>query len=137
MKSVSTAELLTYKSSGGKEYFVEFANGDAVAPLAVIGDAGVKRGTEVSFLPSTETFTMVEFDFATLEHRLRELAFLNSGVTLVLSDLRGVEPKSVTLHFEGGLEAFVRYLDRSKQGLHSAPIAIRGERDGIFCVTPA
>ncbi|HEU0157289.1 MAG TPA: DNA gyrase subunit B, partial [Stellaceae bacterium] len=70
-----------------------------------------------------------EFDFTTLEHRLRELAFLNSGVTLVLTDLRGVEPKSARLHFEGGLEAFVRYLDRSKQALHTPPIAIRGERD--------
>ncbi len=70
----------------GKEHFMEFHDGVAVAPLKVIGDAQSKRGTEVTFLPSTATFTMVEFDFATLEHRLRELAFLNSGVTIVLSD---------------------------------------------------
>jgi DNA gyrase subunit B len=92
---------------------------------------GQTTGTEITFLPSPETFSQTEFDFATLEHRLRELAFLNSGVTLVLSDLRGVEPKTVNLHFEGGLEAFVGYLDRSKQALHSQRIVIRGERDGI------
>ena len=89
-------------------------------------------GTEITFLPSTNTFTKTEFDFTTLEHRLRELAFLNSGVTLVLTDLRGAEPKTVSFHYDGGLEAFVHYLDRSKQALHSPPIAIRGERDGII-----
>ncbi len=112
------------------------------APLAEIGPApawpegsgreGSATGTEITFLPSTQTFTKTEFDFTTLEHRLRELAFLNSGVTLVLTDARGVETKSVTLHFEGGLEAFVRYLDRSKQALHAPPLAIGGERDGIL-----
>ncbi len=76
-------------------------------------------------------FAHTEFDFATLEHRLRELAFLNSGVTLELTDARGVEPKRVDLHYEGGLEAFVKYLDRSKQALHQPPIAIAAERDGI------
>ena len=89
-------------------------------------------GTEITFLPSTNTFTKTEFDFTTLEHRLRELAFLNSGVTLVLTDLRGAEPKTVSFHYDGGLEAFVQYLDRSKQALHAPPIAIRGERDGII-----
>jgi DNA gyrase subunit B len=125
---------------GGSEWFVRFRDGVPEAPLAEIGPApawpagsnreGHTTGTEITFLPSTETFSKTEFDFATLEHRLRELAFLNSGVTLILGDLRGVEPKTVTLHFEGGLEAFVRYLDRSKQAL-SPPIVIRGERDGI------
>src|SRR5262249_56445216 len=86
-------------------------------------------GSEIWFRPSGEVFTNADFDFATLEHRLRELAFLNSGVTLVLSDRRGVEPKAVTLHFDGGLEAFVRYLDRSKQPLHTPPTVIRGERE--------
>jgi DNA gyrase subunit B len=126
---------------GGSEWFMRFLDGVPEAPLAEVGAApawppgtnrhGTVTGTEITFLPSPQTFSKTEFDFTTLEHRLRELAFLNSGVTLVLNDLRGVEPKSVTLHFEGGLEAFVRYLDRSKQALH-APIAVRGERDGIM-----
>jgi DNA gyrase subunit B len=127
---------------GGSEWFIRFRDGVPEAPLAEVGPApawpegssrqGSATGTEITFLPSTETFTKTEFDFTTLEHRLRELAFLNSGVTLMLNDARGVEPKSVTLHFEGGLEAFVRYLDRSKQALHTPPLAIRGERDDIL-----
>src|SRR5579864_8924073 len=124
----------------GKEHFMRFRDGEPEAPLAVVGDAPMRErsgklapatGTEVTFLPSPRTFTKTEFDFATLEHRLRELAFLNSGVTLTLTDARGVERKSVTLHYEGGLEAFVKYLDRSKQGVHGAPITITGEREGI------
>jgi DNA gyrase subunit B len=114
-----------------KEHFVEFRDGDAVAPLKIMGDAHGKRGTEVTFFPSKETFTMVEFDFATLEHRLRELAFLNSGVTIVLSDMRHPVEKREELRYEGGVEAFVRYLDRNKTPLISAPIMIRAERDGV------
>jgi DNA gyrase subunit B len=127
---------------GGSEWFMRFRDGVPEAPLAEIGPSppwpegtareGRATGTEITFLPSRETFTNTEFDFTTLEHRLRELAFLNSGVTLVLNDARGVEPKSVTLHFEGGLEAFVRYLDRSKQALHAPPLVIRGERDDVL-----
>src|SRR5207244_5366020 len=115
----------------GKEYTMEFRDGDAVAPLAATGEAGDKRGTEVSFLPSTQTFTMTEFDFATLEHRLRELAFLNSGVLIVLSDMRHPVEKREELRYEGGVEAFVKYLDRNKTPLIPAPIMIKGRRDGI------
>ncbi|MBN9495322.1 MAG: DNA topoisomerase (ATP-hydrolyzing) subunit B [Alphaproteobacteria bacterium] len=115
---------------GGKAHQMEFKHGEAVAPLAEMGPAGDKRGTEVTFLPSKETFTKTVFDFETLEHRLRELAFLNSGVKLILSDERHVEPKRVELFYEGGIEAFVKYLDRSKQALH-APISVKGEKDGI------
>ena len=115
----------------GKEHAMEFRNGDAVAPLAVVAEGKDKRGTEVTFLPSTETFTMVEFDFATLEHRLRELAFLNSGVRIQLEDHRGPEPKREELHYEGGVEAFVRFLDRNKAALVPAPIMIKAEREGI------
>jgi len=74
---------------------------------------------------------MVEFDFATLEHRLRELAFLNSGVTIVLSDARHAVEKREQLHYEGGVEEFVKYLDRNKTGLIPAPIVIKTERSGI------
>ncbi len=115
----------------GKEHFVRFRMGDAEAPLKVVGDAHGKRGTEVTFWPSTKTFTKTEFDYATLEHRLRELAFLNSGVRLILTDARGVEPKQNEFHYEGGIEAFVRYLDRAKNALHEPPIVLAGEKDGI------
>jgi DNA gyrase subunit B len=115
----------------GKEYFMEFRHGDAVAPLAVIGDAPGKRGTEVTFTPSPETFTMVEFDYSTLEHRLRELAFLNSGVRIILTDKRHAEHKREELMYEGGVEAFVRYLDRAKTPLIQQPVMIRSEKDGI------
>jgi len=116
----------------GKEHFMRFRHGDAEAPLAVTGDAPEgKRGTEVTFLASKETFTKTDYDYATLEHRLRELAFLNSGVRLILTDARAVEPKSVELHYEGGIEAFVRYLDRSKNALHTPPVVMSAERDGI------
>src|SRR5205809_3096767 len=115
----------------GKAHAMEFRDGDAVAPLKVIGEAGGKRGTEVTFLPSPKTFTMTEFDFATLEHRLRELAFLNSGVLIVLSDMRHPVEKREELHYEGGVEAFVKYLDRNKTPLIPDPIMIKAEREGI------
>ncbi|HEY1707845.1 MAG TPA: DNA topoisomerase (ATP-hydrolyzing) subunit B [Rhizomicrobium sp.] len=115
----------------GKEHYMQFRHGDPVAPLAVVAEGVDQRGTEVTFLPSSETFTKTEFDYATLEHRLRELAFLNSGVTIVLADRRGVEVKETTLHYEGGLEAFVRYLDRAKSALIPAPILLGQERDGM------
>ncbi len=126
----------------GSEWFMRFRDGVPEAPLAEIGPAslsppgsgreGSVTGTEITFFPSPVTFSKTEFDFTTLEHRLRELAFLNSGLTLVLTDLRGIEPKEVKLHFEGGLDAFLRYLDRSKQVIHTPPIAIRSEREGTI-----
>src|ERR1700681_3435491 len=115
----------------GKEHFIEFAHGDAVAPLTVVGDANGKRGTEVTFLASTETFTMIEYDFATLEHRLRELAFLNSGVNIVLSDVRHAVEKREAMHYDGGVEEFVKYLDRNKKPMVPAPIMINAEMNGI------
>ena len=115
----------------GKEHFMEYRDGVAVAPLKVVGDAKGKRGTEVTFLASTKTFTMTEFDFATLEHRLRELAFLNSGVNIVLSDKRHAVERREEMKYEGGVEAFVKYLDRNKTPLIPAPIMIKAERDGI------
>jgi DNA gyrase subunit B len=115
----------------GGEYFMRFRNGVPEAPLARVGEAAGRNGTEVTFLPSTETFSAVEFDFARLEHRLRELAFLNSGIRFTLNDARGVEAKLVEMHYEGGLAAFVTWLDRGKTPLFTPPILIRGETDGI------
>ncbi len=115
----------------GHEHFMRFRHGEPEAPLAVVGPAGDRTGTEVTFLPSRDTFSMVEFDFATLERRLRELAFLNSGVRLVLTDARGVEEKRVEMFYEGGLAAFAGWLDRSRTSLQSAPITASVERDGI------
>jgi DNA gyrase subunit B len=115
----------------GKEHFMEFRDGVAKAPLKATGDAKGKRGTEVTFLPSTKTFTMVEFDFATLEHRLRELAFLNSGVAIALADRRHAVEKREEMKYEGGVEAFVKFLDRNKTALIPNPIMIKAEREGI------
>jgi len=115
----------------GKEHFMEFRDGVAKAPLRARGDAKGQRGTEVTFLPSPKTFSMVEFDFATLEHRLRELAFLNSGVAIVLSDQRHAVEKREEMKYEGGVEAFVKFLDRNKTALIPSPIMIKSEREGI------
>jgi DNA gyrase subunit B len=114
----------------GKEHTMRFAHGDADADLEVVGDTD-KNGTQVTFHPSAATFTMTEFNYETLEHRLRELAFLNSGVAIVLEDRRGAEPRRVDLAFEGGLEAFAQYLDRNKTNLIDQPITLQSEQDGI------
>src|SRR4029078_3802933 len=115
----------------GKEHYMQFRHGDPVAPLKIVGDGPDRNGTEVTFLPTTATFTKTEFDYATLEHRLRELAFLNSGVTIVLADKRGVENKETVLHYERGLKAFVQYLDRSKTSLIGQPVMITSQKDGM------
>ncbi|HUE78301.1 MAG TPA: DNA topoisomerase (ATP-hydrolyzing) subunit B [Sphingomicrobium sp.] len=114
----------------GVEHFMRFRHGVPEAPLKDIGKTD-KRGTRVTFLPSSETFKSLDFDFDRLEHRFRELAFLNSGVRLVLVDARHDEPKEVELHYEGGTAAFVQYLDRAKTPLVPDPIAIHGQRDEI------
>jgi DNA gyrase subunit B len=114
-----------------KEHLIEFAHGDAVAPLKVVGEVKGKRGTEVTFLASPETFKNIEYDFATLEHRLRELAFLNSGVNIVLSDMRHAVEKREAMHYDGGVEEFVKYLDRNKKAIVPTPIMVRSEMNGI------
>ena len=122
---------------GGLRHEMEFRRGDAVAPLAITGTAPLREngeflsGTEVTFLPSRETFSFIEFDRRTLEHRLRELAFLNSGVTIWLKDYREAEPFEEVMHYEGGIEAFVRHLDKAKTPLMKAPIVVRGRRDTV------
>jgi DNA gyrase subunit B len=114
----------------GKEHVLTFKDGEVDTPLEIIGDAGERTGTEVTFEPSPKTFTNLEFDFATLEHRLRELAFLNSGVGLSLTDARHVDVKTVDLNYQGGLLEFVNYLDRSKTALNPT-ILVNGEKDGV------
>ena len=116
----------------GQIHEMSFTHGVPDAPLAATGDAGGDTGTAITFMPSFETFQGVtSFDYATLEHRLRELAFLNSGVRITLTDKRPADEKRIELFYEGGLEAFVRYVDRAKKPLLSAPISLKGEKDGI------
>ena len=115
----------------GEEHRMRFEHGNAVEPLAVTGDAGDRTGTRVTFLPSPDTFKIVEFDFEKLEHRYRELAFLNSGVHILLRDARGEEPAEIDLFYEGGIGAFVQWLDRTKTALMDDPVAITGTRDDI------
>src|SRR5579871_2121007 len=122
---------------GGLKHEMMFRHGDPEAPLAITGPAPKRddgeflTGTEVSFLPSTQTFSSIEFDRKTLEHRLRELAFLNSGVSIVFKDLRGAEPFEETMRYEGGVEAFVRHLDKAKTPIIRTPIVVRGERENV------
>jgi len=116
------------------EWYIRFAHGDAVAPLVKVGPINGKKGTEVTFLASTATFTKTDYDFATIEHRLRELAFLNSGVRIILTDKRSMEPHVVELMYEGGLQAFAAYLDRAKTALHKPAIGIAGTKNGEFGV---
>ena len=115
----------------GKWHEINFTHGVADHRLKELGDAGDYTGTEVTFMPSSDTFTNIKFDFDRLEHRLRELAFLNSGTRIILSDNRGTEEKSTELFYEGGLKEFVRYLDRAKHALIDTPIYLKSEKDGI------
>ena len=115
----------------GKEHFVRFERGDTVEHLRVVGPSEGRKGTEVRFLASLDTFSNLDYSFKTLENRLRELAFLNSGVRIVLEDKRPAEPLRSELFYEGGVREFVRYLDRHKTPVMAEPIFIVGERDGI------
>ena len=115
----------------GKEHIARFEHGETVESLRVVGPAEGQKGTEVRFLASTKTFSNLDYSFKTLENRLRELAFLNSGVRIELTDERPAEPVRVELYYDGGVREFVKYLDRHKHPLIDAPIFIIGERDGI------
>ena len=121
----------------GKVHEMRFERGDATSPLVVTGEAPLREsgeyltGTSVTFLPSSDTFSGIEFDRKTLEHRLRELAFLNSGVTIHFRDHRGPDPFEEILHYEGGVEAFVRHLDKSKTPVVRTPIVVRGRREKV------
>ena len=115
----------------GQEHYAKFEGGDTVAHLRVLGDSAGRKGTEVRFLASTETFSNLEYSFTTLEKRLRELAFLNSGVRIILEDERPAELLRTELFYEGGVKEFVKYIDRSKPAMMDEPIFITGERDDI------
>ena len=115
----------------GQEHYAKFEGGDTVEHLRVLGDSAGRKGTEVRFLASTETFSNLEYSFATLEKRLRELAFLNSGVRIILEDERPAELLRTELFYEGGVKEFVKYIDRSKPAMMDEPIFITGERDDI------
>ena len=122
-------ELRIWRDS--KEHYARFEGGFTTEPLRVVGDADGRKGTEVRFLASIDTFSNREYVFKTLEHRLRELAFLNSGVRIILTDERPAEPLRTELFYEGGVREFVKYLDRSKTPVMSDPIFMTGEKDGI------
>ncbi len=115
----------------GKEHIARFEHGETTKHLEVVGDAGGKTGTEVRFLASTDTFSNLEYSFETLERRLRELAFLNSGVRIILEDERPAEPLKTELYYEGGVKEFVKYLDRHKSSVMPEPIFVTGDRDDI------
>ncbi|MEM9104059.1 MAG: DNA topoisomerase (ATP-hydrolyzing) subunit B [Pseudomonadota bacterium] len=130
VNALSVSLSLTIRRAG-QIHEMSFTHGVADGPLAVTGDAGSDTGTEVTFMPSPDTFTMTEFDFGTLEHRLRELAFLNSGVRIILTDNRHSDVIRQEMVYDGGIQAFVKYLDRNKKPLVEEPIAIANEKDGI------
>ena len=115
----------------GKVHIARFEHGDTAEHLKIIGDANGEKGTEVRFLASTDTFSNLEYSFETLEKRLRELAFLNSGVRIILEDERPAEPLRTELFYDGGVKEFVKYLDRSKSSIMPEPIFVIGERDDI------
>ncbi len=132
VNALSEKLLLNIKRQG-KEWAMTFRHGVADEDLKPIRDLepGERNGTEVTFLPSTETFTHVEFDFDTLEDRLRELAFLNSGVNIYLTDMRGEEKRESHFNYSGGIQSFVEYLDRNKKAIIKAPVSVISEQNGI------
>ena len=123
----------------GKEYYAKFEHGDCTEHLSVVKDAPITEkgtpytGTKVTFYPDSEIFTNINFEYKTLEYRLRELAFLNSGVNIYLSDLRHIEPVKTNLYYEGGIDAFVTYLSKSKNLLIPSPIYMTDEKNDITC----
>ncbi|MBO9407104.1 DNA topoisomerase (ATP-hydrolyzing) subunit B [Shimia sp. R9_1] len=115
----------------GKEHYAKFEHGDCTEHLREVAECGDETGTEVRFMASTETFSNIEYSFDTLEKRLRELAFLNSGVRIILEDERPAEPLHTELYYDGGVNEFVKYIDRHKTSLMEAPIYVKGEKDDI------
>ncbi len=123
-----TLVLTIYRNE--KIYEINFKNGVAIDRLRIVGEENQKTGTEINFKPSKETFTKCNFDYQTLEHRIRELAFLNSGVHIDLIDQRETDEKKVSFFYEGGLKAYIEYLNRSRNAIHEV-IATTHEKEGI------
>ncbi len=115
----------------GHEWFMRFRGGDAEIPLKAVKPYTGRSGTEITFLPSPAIFTQTVFDYATLQDRLRELAFLNSGVNIILRDDRGEEPEITQFHYDGGIESFVDWLDRSKTAIFKPSVSLRHHNDAL------
>ncbi|MCY3877584.1 MAG: DNA topoisomerase (ATP-hydrolyzing) subunit B [Rhodobacteraceae bacterium] len=115
----------------GREHHARFENGDTVDPLTVTGEAGERTGTEVRFLASTATFSSRNYSYKTLEQRLRELSFLNSGLKITLRDERPAEHLLTGFHSEGGVREYVQYLDRSRNPILQEPVFVSGSREGV------
>ena len=107
-----------------------YKQGKVASELEIVGDTDT-TGTEVYFKPDSEIFEELEYDFEILAQRLRELAFLNKGINITLTDLRE-EDKSEIFHYEGGIKSFVSYLNRNKETLHPEPIYVEGKKDNIL-----
>ena len=120
--------LLLNISRNGKKYFVKFINGNAENPLKIIGESQV-TGTEIIFKPSSSIFSTVTFDFKILEHRLRELAFLNSGITINLIDERNSENKTLQFSYEGGLRQYIKHINKSRNSFHETIITSHQKED--------
>ena len=124
-------KLELYINRDNKRYFMTFKDGDAQSSLEIIGDCGEETGTEIKFLPSKKIFTMIEFDRRVLEKKLRELAFLNSNISILLQDLRKDEPWEKVMSYEGGLKEFVKYLDQTKKPMIEEPISLSANKGGV------
>ena len=124
-------KLELYINRDNKRYFMTFKDGDAQSSLKIIGDCGEETGTEIKFLPSKKIFTMIEFDRRVLEKKLRELAFLNSNISILLQDLRKDEPWEKVMSYEGGLKEFVKYLDQTKKPMIEEPISLSANKGGV------
>ena len=115
----------------GKEYKLNFKNGDAVSPLEEVGSIKDKNGTKVTFTPDNNIFTKTDFDSKVLGQRFREMAFLNPNVSLIFSDLREADKKETNYHYEGGITEFVKFLDKSKKPIFDEPINVKGNKNNI------
>ena len=117
----------------GKIYRQRYERGKTIYKLKVIGDCdSEKTGTMVTFHPDPEIFEETVFDFHTLKHRFREIAFLTKGLKIIAKDNRGEEPKETVFHYEGGIREFVQYLNKSTTALYEEILYFEGTKDGVM-----